>query len=49
MSLQWLEKFINLEDIYADIEAHPEDYTPWFKMEYDRIQNDFMAQINGLF
>lgn len=42
-------KFINIEDIYADIEANPALYTPWFKMECDRIGKDFMTQINELF
>jgi isopentenyl-diphosphate delta-isomerase len=42
-------KFINQDAMYHDMQTNPGDYTPWFKMEWDRMRNDFMAQINRLF
>ncbi|MBQ5957580.1 MAG: isopentenyl-diphosphate Delta-isomerase [Bacteroidales bacterium] len=30
-------KYMNLEDLQADIKAHPELYTEWFKISFDEI------------
>lgn len=42
-------KYIKIEDLERYIKADPENYTPWFKMEWDRIRKDFQKEINSLF
>lgn len=31
-------KYIDLEELDRDMEAHPDVYTPWFKIEWQRIK-----------
>ena len=42
-------KYINLTTLDGELQKNRELYTPWFKMEWDRIRNDYMNQINTLF
>ena len=32
-------KYMSLDDIAIDMKAHPEQYTEWFKISFDEIQN----------
>jgi isopentenyl-diphosphate delta-isomerase len=43
---QW--KYINLEELDRDIKVHPEIYTPWFKMEWQRICKNHMKAVENL-
>lgn len=35
-------KFVNINDLTKDIVSAPEHYTPWFKMEWERIIREFL-------
>jgi isopentenyl-diphosphate Delta-isomerase len=39
-------KYINIDVLSLDIKAHPENYTPWFRMELAQIQKDHNIEIN---
>jgi len=39
-------KFIDIEIMEREIEEKPENFTPWFKMEWEKIKNDFKNEIN---
>jgi len=41
-------KFISVSDLTAEIDNHPQRYTPWFKMEWQRLISDFFDEINTL-
>jgi isopentenyl-diphosphate delta-isomerase len=41
-------KYIDLEELDRDIKAHPEMYSPWFKMEWQRIRKSHMKAVEGL-
>ena len=41
-------KFISIPDLSAEINNHPRKYTPWFKMEWQRLTTDFIDEINAL-
>jgi isopentenyl-diphosphate delta-isomerase len=43
---QW--NYINLEELDRDIQAHPEMYTPWFKMEWQWIRKSHMRAVESL-
>ncbi len=38
-------KFIDIDQIEKEMEEHPEHFTPWFKMEWDRIIKEFKNDI----
>jgi len=40
-------RWIAPEELDRAIEAHPERYTPWFKLEWARLQSDFSDVIRG--
>ena len=41
-------KYINVEELQHDISRHPDHYTPWFKMEWARIQEQYATQIQEM-
>ena len=43
---QW--EYVDLEQLNKDILAHPHHYTPWFKIEWERIQKNHAADIKRL-
>jgi len=38
-------KYINLEKLSEEFLTHPEIYTPWFKIEWERINKDYLVAI----
>lgn len=34
-------RFISVADLEQEMSAHPERFTPWFKMEWERLNNDY--------
>jgi isopentenyl-diphosphate Delta-isomerase len=38
-------RFIDLDALEAEVSAHPERFTPWFKMEWMHIRNNFLDGI----
>jgi isopentenyl-diphosphate delta-isomerase len=42
-------KYIDLPVLDIELQKKSELYTPWFKLEWDRIRRDYMDQINTLF
>lgn len=38
-------RFMDVESLEAELAAHPERFTPWFKMEWMHIRNDFLQDI----
>jgi isopentenyl-diphosphate delta-isomerase len=41
-------RYIDLEELDRDIKADPEIYTPWFKMEWQRIRQNHMKEVESL-
>ncbi len=41
-------KFVDVKELERDMEEHPENYTPWFKMEWERIRREFWEEIEKL-
>jgi len=41
-------KYISVADLNKDIHVHPQNYTPWFKMEWRKITDEFLDEINAL-
>jgi isopentenyl-diphosphate Delta-isomerase len=41
-------KYISREDLNKAVRRNPEEFTPWFKMEWDRLQKEFWQQIESL-
>jgi len=42
-------KYIPLGEVSAELSSHPENYSPWFKMEWERISTEFMVEVDKLF
>jgi len=38
-------KFIDIGQMEKEMEEHPENFTPWFKMEWERIKKEFIDEI----
>lgn len=38
-------KYISLEDLEADIKAHPENYTVWFKVILPRVREELISNL----
>jgi len=38
-------KYMPIDDMSSDIEVHAKKYTPWFKMEWQRLTDEFLAEI----
>ncbi len=41
-------KFVPIDELNADMEENPELYSPWFKMEWKRIREEFWGKVEGL-
>jgi len=41
-------KYVSLDELQIDMDARPEEYTPWFKTELKRIRQDFTDTIYTL-
>lgn len=41
-------KYVDREDLDKDMEENPADYTPWFKMEWERIKANHWMEIEQL-
>ncbi len=42
-------KFIQIDELEKQMENNPEWFTPWFKMEWKRIKNEYIREIESLF
>jgi len=40
-------KYMPIDDLSSDIEKHAKKYTPWFKMEWQRLNDDFLDEIKS--
>jgi isopentenyl-diphosphate delta-isomerase len=41
-------RYVDLEEMDREIKARPEMYSPWFKLEWQRIKADFMKDVAAL-
>jgi len=41
-------KYISIDDLNAELAAHPERFTPWFKMEWQRLMTEYLPEIKEL-
>jgi len=42
-------KYVLLGEVSAELSSNPDLYSPWFKMEWERISTEFMMQVEELF
>jgi len=40
-------RFVDLDTLDAELAAHPETFTPWFKMEWMHIRNNYLDAMLG--
>ena len=38
-------RFVGIDELGAELDASPESYTPWFKMEWTEISNNYLESI----
>ncbi len=38
-------RFVDLEELERELHEHPENFSPWFKMEWERIRREHMDDI----
>jgi len=43
---QW--RFISPANLAHEMAGHPERFTPWFKMEWSRLQDEYIGDIESL-
>ncbi len=41
-------RFVDPGELNAEIEAEPDRFTPWLKLEWQRLQQDFRAELTAL-
>jgi len=41
-------KFIPLEELNSELDKFPYKYTPWLKIEWDKIQKNYLESINSI-
>jgi len=41
-------KYISRDELNNQLDTHPEEYTPWFKMEWKQLQDKFWDKIENL-
>ncbi|MCK4558846.1 MAG: isopentenyl-diphosphate Delta-isomerase [Calditrichia bacterium] len=41
-------RYLNPDDLTREVADHPENFTPWFKMEWTKLTTEFMDKINTL-
>ena len=42
-------KYIDIEILTNDLHKNPDVFTPWFKMEWQRLTGEYMDRIHSLF
>jgi isopentenyl-diphosphate delta-isomerase len=42
-------KYVNIDSLTADLLKNPDVYTPWFKMEWQRLMGEYREQLNTIF
>ena len=42
-------KYVSMDDLDKDLQENSHLYTPWFKMEWERLRTEFADEINKLF
>jgi isopentenyl-diphosphate delta-isomerase len=40
-------RWIDAAELTRELESNPDDYTPWFKMEWARLRDEFGARLGG--
>ena len=40
-------RFVSLDELEAELDALPEHFTPWFRMEWTEISNKYLEEILG--
>ncbi len=40
-------RFISMEDLQAELTQSGDRFTPWFRMEWERLGSEFAAQLAG--
>ncbi len=41
-------KYISMDDLNRELKNHPEHFTPWFKMEWQRLRDEYLEVIRHL-
>ncbi len=41
-------RFVAPADIDSELTRHPERFTPWFRLEWQRLRNDFAGELHAL-
>ncbi|MEE9119562.1 MAG: isopentenyl-diphosphate Delta-isomerase [Calditrichia bacterium] len=41
-------RYLDPNDLTREVVDHPENFTPWFKMEWTKLTTEFMDKINSL-
>lgn len=41
--------YISIDELNNDMKTHPDKYSPWFKIEWQRIREEFMEEVEELF
>jgi isopentenyl-diphosphate delta-isomerase len=42
-------KFADIDELNNDMNSNPDKYTPWFKLEWERIRKEYWQEIESLF
>ena len=40
-------RFVSIGDLHEEMDANPERFTPWFKMEWQCLQTEYADQLRG--
>lgn len=41
-------KYISIDELNKDLQTNPESYTPWFKMEWQRMMDEHLEDIHSV-
>lgn len=41
-------KFTGIDELEQELAQHPEDFTPWFKMEWERLRKEYWEEVERL-
>lgn len=41
-------KYIDIDTLSVDVQKHPDNYTPWFRMEWQKLTKEFIDDIHSL-
>lgn len=42
-------RWVNMPALEDEIESHPDQFTPWFKLEIKQLTSNYLQQIQGLY